>query len=153
MSQIASWADCEEQIDARSMHRASEDFGFAERSIFRSRRATAWERCLGWYWTDWNRVLPQDLSDLRPHHQDPGFASSWASWYRTIEKAGLSTFWCLPTSSKEVWSMLHQTALDYLLKPPSNRFSLFWGQGPDLVSNIEIMMESNFFHLQSMSKA
>ena len=153
MSQIASCADWEAQIDARSIHGASEDFGFAERGIFRSRRATASERCLGWYWTDWNQVLRQDASDLRPHRQDPGFASSQASWYHTLEKAGLSTFWCFPTSSKEVWSMLHQTALEYLMKPPSNRFSLFWGQGPDLVSNIEIMMESNFFHLQSMSKA
>ena len=107
MSQIASCADCEAQIDARSIHRATEDLGFAERGIFRSRRATAWERYLGWYWTHWNQVLPQDLSDLRPHRQDPGFASSWASWYHTLKKAGLSTFWCLPTSSKEVWSMWH----------------------------------------------
>ncbi len=47
----------------------------------------------------------------------------------------------------------NQTALENLMKRPSNRFSLFWGQGPDLVSNFERMMESNFFHLQSMCKA
>jgi hypothetical protein len=91
--------------------------------------------------------------DSRPHRQHPGFASSWASWYHTFEKAGLSTFWCFPTSSKEVWSMLNQTALEYLMKPPSYRISLFWGRGPDLVSNFEKVMESNFFHLQLMSKA
>ena len=44
------------------------------------------------------------------------------SIHRASEDFGiavLSTIWCLPTSSKEVWRMLHQSALENLMKPAS----------------------------------
>ena len=46
VSQIAPCANYDVQIDACSIHRTSAYFGFPERVLFRSWRATACERCL-----------------------------------------------------------------------------------------------------------
>ena len=59
MFQVVSFAECDMQIDDRSMNRTSENFGIAERGLFRSRRANTWERCLGWNRTDWYKFYGQ----------------------------------------------------------------------------------------------
>ena len=113
--QIASCAECDSQIDGRSMSRTSANFGCAERSLFRFRRANTCERCLWWYWTDCNQVFCPDLSDLRPDCQNPQIGCSCASRYWAFEKTILSTFWSLSTSSKALWSVIQQSAPDYLV--------------------------------------
>ena len=42
----ASCADCDAQIDGRSIHKAIQDSGIVERCLFRSRRVVACKRCL-----------------------------------------------------------------------------------------------------------
>ena len=145
MFQIASCAPCNAQIDGRFTRRTSENFGFMGRWFFRDWRTNTWERCLAWFWTDWNQVLQPDLSDQRPNCQDPGFACSSASRYRTFETTILSTIWLLGTSSHELWSIVNQTVLGYLAYQAGTRFQIFGGRGPDLVSNIEIMVRMDFF--------
>ena len=146
MSQIASCADWLAQIDARSIHRASEDFGFAERGIFRSRK-----RCLGWYWTDWNQVLRQDASDLRPHRQDPGFASSWASWYHTDSHVGKSgSFDILVLANIIQRGMEHVTSNGTRISYETTEQSIFTFFRSRTLFVVE--HRNNFFHLQSMSK-
>ena len=43
---------CEQQINGCSMNRTSVNFGFPERSLFRTWLAKMCERCLPWYWTE-----------------------------------------------------------------------------------------------------
>jgi len=153
MFQIASCAHCDAQIDGRSTTSTSGNFGFVGRWFFRDWRANTWKRWPAWFWTVWNQVLQPDLSDLRPDCQDPGFACSSASRYRTFEITILSTIWLLGTSSHELWSILNQTALGYLAYQASTRFQNFGGRGPDLVSSIEKMVRMDLFCQNSMSKA
>ena len=105
------------------------------------------QRCLAWFWTNWNKVLQPDMSDLRPDCQDPGFACSSALRYRTFETTILSTIWLMGTSSHELcqWSIVNQTALGYLAYQAGTCFQIFGGGGPDLVLNIEIMVRMDFF--------
>ena len=90
---------------------------------------------------------------MRPDCQDPGFACSSASRYRTFETTILSTIWLLGTSSHELWSVVNQTALRYLAYQAGTRFQIFGGRGPDLVLNIKKMVGMDFFRQKLMSNA
>ena len=156
MFQIASCAHCNAQIDGRSTRRTSENFGFVGRWFFRAWRTNTLERCLAWFWTDWNQVLQLDLSDLRPYCQDPEFACSSASGYCTFETTILSTIWLLGTSSHKLWNywnILNQTALGKISGVSRRHsFSNFWRLRTRFGVERRNNGENRFWH-NSISKA